>query len=70
MLYNAVAAETLLHVSGILALVSLGIVLRNNHTAISPEVEKFLHRCAAFVECPILMQLKYFYLSCVHIAMA
>ena len=37
-------AEQALHVSGVLALVVLGVVLSNNRTSISPEVETFLHR--------------------------
>nr|KAG5699435.1 hypothetical protein BaRGS_016281 [Batillaria attramentaria] len=37
------AAETMLGVSGVLALCVLGIVLSNNRTSISPEVEEFLH---------------------------
>lgn len=38
----------MLHVSGVLALVVLGITLSSNRTSISPEVEKFLHRCDVY----------------------
>ncbi|KAL8601964.1 hypothetical protein ACOMHN_008456 [Nucella lapillus] len=37
------ASENFIHVSGVLALVVLGVVLSNNRTSISPEVETFLH---------------------------
>ena len=36
--------EGLLHVSGVLAVVTLGIELNSRRTTISPEVDKFLHR--------------------------
>lgn len=36
--------EGLLEVSGVLAVVTLGIELNSRRTSISPEVEAFLHR--------------------------
>ncbi|XP_076472058.1 sperm-specific sodium:proton exchanger-like [Babylonia areolata] len=36
-------SENFLHVSGVLAVVTLGVVLSSNRTSISPEVETFLH---------------------------
>ena len=37
-------AEDVLHISGVLAVVLLGLVMNRMRTRISPEVEKFLHR--------------------------
>lgn len=37
--------EGLFEVSGVLAVVTLGIELNSRRTSISPEVEAFLHRC-------------------------
>lgn len=40
--------EGLFQVSGVLAVVTLGIELNSRRTSISPEVETFLHRCISF----------------------
>jgi len=42
--FTILTAEAVFGVSGVLAVVVVGIVLSSEKTSISPEVEKFLHR--------------------------
>ena len=51
------SGEEVLKLSGVLAVVVLGVVLSAEKTSISPEVEAFLHRCVKATRPIVYMQL-------------